>query len=286
MLCSQCGGQLKDTANFCKYCGSKVSNNNSSESLKPNTQEVEGSTYENTESSLFDQAILADEKIRQVIPSDENEFIDPYLQDDETNKFDPITDEIIDILYSRERDVDIKTELKEILEEVEKIEQRLSIGLVSEVEAKSIIREKQELISALRSERKSLKKDKINIETLHDEIADLKDKLDKLHIMYNEGKISNESVYKKLKKEYTDSYNEKSKQYEQEVVNLKNWLDILALDVHKLKEEIDILTTKAGIGEIEQEDADSKIKLLEIDIYRKELAYQSLKDIQNRLNLA
>ena len=34
---------------------------------------------------------------------------------------------------------------------------------------------------------------------------------------------------------------------------------------------------------IEQEDAESKIKMLEIDIYRKELAYHSLKAIEKEL---
>lgn len=291
MLCVQCGGQLKDSANFCKYCGGKVANKNPEppehpEHPQPTFIEKTPEIVHEKSESLFDKAILANDEIITSATSDSynnDEVVDPFLHKEVQEKFDPITDDIIDILYSRERDVDIKTELKEILEEVEKVDQRLEIGLVTENDARPLIHEKQELISALRTERKSLKKDKLSVELLGGELADIKDKLDKLHIMYNEGKISNESVYEKLKTEYSDSYTQKDEFYSHEKNNLTNWLTILEFDVFKMKEDIDIFNTKAGIGEIEKEDADSKIKLLEIDIYRKELAYHSLKAIEKEI---
>ena len=209
---------------------------------------------------------------------------DPILQ--QTNeKFDPISDETIDILYSRERDVDIKEELKEILEDVEKIEQRLNIGLVSKEEAADQIQEKQNLMTALKSERKSLKTDKIKIEILEAEIKELKDKLDKLHIMYNEGKISHESVYEKLKGEYNTSLEDKKTEYEQWKKNIDHWLKVLDLDVQKMKEDIDLTNTKADLGEVDKEVAASKQSELEIDIYRKELAFHALKKVQETLTL-
>lgn len=277
MLCPQCGGNLNPNANFCKYCGSKI-NQESSEVPEETNHEDHQPKYEKEE-SLFDQAIMSDETHLAETDSS-NEVVDPFLQED---KFDPITDDVIDILYSRERDVDIKTELKEILDEVNKIEQRLEIGLVAQTEATELIKEKQELISALRSERKSLKDGKLPVETLSAEIKEAKDKLDKLQLMHSQGKIQSEKVYEKLKNEYSEAYNTKVNQFEQEQNNLKHWLQVLEFDVYKMKEDIEILKAKAGVGEISEQEAETKQTMLEIDIYRKELAYHALKAIETNL---
>ena len=300
MFCIQCGSNIKDSANFCKYCGAKVkkgqsktdSTSNSSVKSVPEPKEpvftVEPPRFITKEESMFNQTVMTDENPLNSLSSSEQTSgitdFDPILQQTE-EKFDPINDETIDLLYSRERDVDIKEELKEILSDVEKIEQRLNIGLVSKEEATDQIQEKQNLISALKSERKSLKMDKIRIEILETEIKELNNKLDKLHIMYNEGKISHESVYNKLKGEYTTSLEDKKIEYEQLKKNVDHWLKVLELDVQKMKEDIDLTNTKADLGEIDKEVAESKQSELEIDIYRKELAYHALKKVQETLTL-
>ena len=188
-------------------------------------------------------------------------------------------------MYSREREVDIKDEIKENLTEVEKIEQRLNIGLLSKEEASAQISEKQNLMTALKAERKSLKLDKIRIETLEEEIKELQDKLDKLHIMQNQGKISHESVYTKLKTEYETQLEDKSSEYNKQKRNMTNWLKILELDVQKMKEDIDMTNTKADLGEVAKDEAEKKQSELEIEIYRKELAYHALKNVQAHLIL-
>ena len=283
LYCNQCGGQLKDTANFCKYCGAKIKKQPESEvQSKPSvsTQSIPRSE------SLFNQAIMSEKKIEQGLraPSfiEENVVKDPFLLSEQEH-FDPITDEIIDVLYSREREVDIKEELKEILSEVEKISQRLNIGIVSKDEAADQIKDKQDLISALKAERKSLKIEKIALETLSVELKELQDKLDKLHIMYNEGKITHETIYTKLKKEYSDSYDLKKADYDKQLSNMVNWLKILEFDVQKMKEDIDILKVKANLGEINTGEAEKKQMELEIDIYRKELAYHALKNVSDSI---
>ena len=300
MFCIQCGSNIKDSANFCKYCGAKVkkgqskTGSTSSSATKPIPEPkepvftVEPPRFITKEESMFNQPVMTDENpLNSLTNAEQTQGItdfDPILQ--QTNeKFDPISDETIDILYSRERDVDIKEELKEILEDVEKIEQRLNIGLVSKEEAADQIQEKQNLMTALKSERKSLKTDKIKIEILEAEIKELKDKLDKLHIMYNEGKISHESVYEKLKGEYNTSLEDKKTEYEQLKKNIDHWLKVLDLDVQKMKEDIDLTNTKADLGEVDKEVAASKQSELEIDIYRKELAYHALKKVQETLTL-
>ena len=103
--------------------------------------------------------------------------------------------------------------------------------------------------------------------------------------MYNEGKISHESVYNKLKGEYTTSLEDKKIEYEQLKKNVDHWLKVLELDVQKMKEDIDLTNTKADLGEIDKEVAESKQSELEIDIYRKELAYHALKKVQETLTL-
>lgn len=292
MFCNQCGSTIKDTANFCKYCGAKVKKPadvpaaqplSDSSSPKPS---VEPPRFITKEESLFSQAVMSDESLMNQLQDDtQGPSItehDPFLNN-LNEKFDPITDDLIDILYSREREVDIKEELKEILADVSKIEQRLNIGLVTKEEAAVQIKEKQDLMNALKTERKSLKNDTIPVETLEDEIKEFQDKLDKLHIMYNQGKISHVSVYDKLKAEYDSSLADKKAEFEQGKVNVRNWLNVLELDVQKMKEDIDMTNAKADLGEVPKEEAQNKQAELEIDIYRKELAYHALKAIQESL---
>ena len=293
MFCAQCGSNIKDTANFCKYCGAKVKKNtststvsttNTKQETSAQTPTVEPPRFITKEESLFNQPVMTENMEEDVSAAEDKApsitDSDPFLQQDH-EKFDPITDETIDTLYSREREVDIKDEIKENLTEVEKIEQRLNIGLISKDEASSQIADKQNLMTALKSERKSLKLDKVRIEVLEEEIKELQDKLDKLHIMYNEGKISHESVYNKLKGEYNSSLKTKQDEFDQQKINIRNWMKVLELDVQKMKE--DMTNTKADLGEIPKEDAETKQSELEIDIYRKELAYHALKKIQESL---
>ena len=297
MFCAQCGSNIKDTANFCKYCGAKVKKSSTSSSNQTQAQKVpepkqptptvEPPRIITKEESLFSQPVMTGEPVSNPNSSQQTTGItsfDPILQKPE-EKFDPITDEIIDTLYSREREVDIKDEIKENLTEVEKIEQRLNIGLLSKEEASAQISEKQNLMTALKAERKSLKLDKIRIETLEEEIKELQDKLDKLHIMQNQGKISHESVYTKLKTEYETQLEDKSSEYNKQKRNMTNWLKILELDVQKMKEDIDMTNTKADLGEVAKDEAEKKQSELEIEIYRKELAYHALKNVQAHLIL-
>lgn len=310
MFCNQCGSNIKDTANFCKYCGAKVKKSGTSttapttsptptpsklanvpttpipEPKEPNPY-VEPPRIITKEVSMFNQPVMTESPTEDTSTNQEPALditaSDPVLQPKEDEKFDPITDDIIDVLYSREREIDIKEEIKENLSEVEKIEQRLNIGLASKDEASEQIAEKQNLMTALKAERKSLKIDKIQLEVLEADIKELKDKLDKLHIMYNQGKISHESVYTKLKTEYDDSLKEKEADFNQQKINITHWMKVLELDVQKMKEDIDMANTKADLGELPKAEAEKKQSELEIDIYRKELAYHALKKVQETL---
>ena len=300
MFCAQCGSNIKDTANFCKYCGAKIKKNTGSsppssivqsQSIpepKQPARTVEPPRFITKEESLFNQPVLTNNPVEEV-PTNQPQTpnitaSDPVLKQT-TEKFDPITDDIIDTLYSREREVDIKEEIKENLTEVEKIEQRLNIGLISKEEASSQITEKQNLMTALKAERKSLKLDKIRIEVLEGEIKELQDKVDKLEIMKNQGKIAHESVYEKLKTEYETGLEDKSTEFNQQKRNITQWLKVLELDVQKMKEDIDMTNTKANLGEVSKDEAEKKQTELEIDIYRKELAYHALKHVQEVIKL-
>ena len=189
MFCIQCGSSIKDTANFCKYCGAKVKKPatpaatptktvptpvpKQTEEQQPFKPPVEPPRFITKEESLFSQTVMTEDEPASQLSVKETKTpitsVDPFLQDQE-EKFDPITDETIDVLYSRERENDIKDDLKENLSEVEKIEQRLNLGLLSKDEAAAQIQDKQNLMTALKAERKSLKNKKILIETLCEEI--------------------------------------------------------------------------------------------------------------------
>ena len=302
MFCIQCGTSIKDTANFCKYCGAKVKKPatpavtptttvptpapKQTEEQKPFKPPVEPPRFITKEESLFSQTVMTeDEPVTQPLVKETKTpltSVDPFLQDQD-EKFDPITDETIDVLYSRERDNDIKDDLKENLAEVERIEQRLNLGLLSKDEAAAQIQDKQNLMTALKAERKSLKNEKILIETLSEEIKELQTKLDKLLILKNEGKISHDTVYAKLKGEYADSLSKKKADYEQQRINITHWLKILEFDVLKMNEDIYLVSSKAYFGETSKDEAETKKSELEIDIYRKDLAYQALKKVQEKI---
>ena len=50
-----------------------------------------------------------------------------------------------------------------------------------------------------------------------------------------------------------------------------------------MKEDIDLVTTKADLGETSKNEAETKKSELEIDIYRKDLAYHALKKVQENI---
>lgn len=310
MFCTTCGGEIKDTANFCKYCGSKVKKGGPTTTGSPPTPEPETPRYER-QPSLYEEPVTTKEPFRpkvepvpeptpepQVVPEpttlpshnrdqpeepsyrpDPAELAQPLAEQKVPKASEPIAEDIIDILYSRERDEDIKQELKELLDEIEKVDQRLEVGLMGRSEAQQEMRDKQELIQALRGERSSLRQEKIPLEETMEELAEVDEKLTKLGEMYQQGKISHENVYQRLRQELLDKKEKLETSQEQEMANAKAWVHDLEREVQKLREEIDYLTAQVGMGEMAEEEAHIRQEEIEIDIYRRELAYHGLKTV-------
>ena len=121
--CTTCGSQIRDSANFCKYCGTPVKKKSgttkspSSDSSPPFTKHeslfskpTNQSANNKSESPIFDGTEAKTEVENDYRPSPEDLTQVSAI----TSDIDPIPEEIIDVLYSRERDEDIKAELKEI----------------------------------------------------------------------------------------------------------------------------------------------------------------------------
>ncbi|MHA2363658.1 MAG: zinc-ribbon domain-containing protein [Candidatus Hodarchaeales archaeon] len=304
-FCTTCGAQIKDTANFCKYCGTKVKK----KMEKPKTEETpgyyrEGSLYDHPISQQSPDPVSSiqdSSSSENYIPQDSSETLssesETNIQENfqpspedlakpiDASKFttqeviEPISEDMIDILYSREREKDIKLELKDLLKEIEKIEQRLEVGLIGSSEASKQIQEKKELIEALREERKSLRDDKLPIEEFFLELKENQDKKQKLDEMRAQGKIERESVFLRLSEEIQQKIDENQEKLSQQTSEANSWLKQLEEEVRKLKDEVEIVTTRVDLGEIAHTDAQNRKEELEIDIYRKELSYHSLKDV-------
>ena len=73
MFCAQCGSNIKDTANFCKYCGAKVKKSSTSSSNQTQAQKVpepkqptptvEPPRIITKEESLFSQPVMTGEPV-------------------------------------------------------------------------------------------------------------------------------------------------------------------------------------------------------------------------------
>ena len=286
--CTTCGSQIRDTANFCKYCGTPVKKKSGTskspisdsspsyakqESLY--SKSTSQSTNERPESPIFGES----EAVTQT-ESDYRPSPDELTQvSNKTSSIEPIPEEIIDVLYSRERDEDIKAELKDILVEIEKIDQRLEVGLTGETIASEQIQEKNQLVQALRDERKSLRSEKIPLEENFIILQSAQKKKEKLEEIRSQGKIERESVYQRLVDEFNTELEEADKAYTDQKFQANGWIKQLENDTHLLKDEAEIVVTRAELGEITQTEAKNRREEIEIDIYRKELAYHALTKV-------
>lgn len=293
--CTTCGSEIPSSANFCKYCGATVKSKNKESSDKPvNSQKQSASVHHK---SLYDQPAIKEDVPPVKLNTDsspvasttdqESYYPDPNKMAQPvttTHSKTPIPEDIIDILYSREREEDIKAELKDILAEIEKIEQRLDVGLTEGLNASEQIQDKNLLIQALRGERNSLRLKQLPIEIHQNTMEEAQKKKDKTEEMRSQGKIERESVYLRLIQEFQIDIDEATKEFNEQKRLANGWVRQLQEETHTLKDEAEIVMTRADLGEITKEEAQNRREEIEIDIYRKELAYHALVKVLEIIN--
>ena len=225
-VCTNCGGKLLPNARFCRFCGEKVS-------------EVEHRQPE---------PVMKVESPAKVQP-----------------EFEEITEDVIEQLFARERHETIKDDLRASLADMEEIEKKLEIGLISGDEARETLAKTGKKIEALKTEKANLPAaSSLPIENLLENQKKEHGRIEKLKTMQKAGKIESDSVYRKLQGEY----NEKLKQIETDLQNerrkIRHWVTELEKDVKKLKEDRESLQVKAeleGLSNIESEKEDLSKKI-------------------------
>jgi hypothetical protein len=171
--------------------------------------------------------------------------------------------------------------MNEALEEIEKVEQRLDIGIIDASEAKEKINENKEILDELKERKNNIPEEALPHEEYQKKIREMKDKLLKLEEMKKEGKISRESVYEKLFKEYNTEYLEAQENFDEETRRFTQWQKQLEEDVKNYHDHAELAITRAQLGEISEEEAQKEKKQYETDAKRRDLARKSIEELLN-----
>lgn len=295
IYCPQCGSQLKSPPipKFCKYCGYKIKNIPGSTSTSSSPAKGTQDSISPPSSSLHGNSLYSDNlnagEINDEAPplgedlDEQISYSGSHINNFETelssDEFPAIPADVIDILAGR-LEVDlIKDKMSAIMEEIEKVEQKLDIGIIDSSEAKDTILSNKTKLDELKNKKNNIPTEEIPYETYKKQLLEMKDKLMKLEEMKKEGKISRESVYEKLFKEYNTEFLDTQEKFEEEKRRFIQWERQLGEDVKNYKDHAELAITRAQLGEISEVQAQKDKEQYEIESERRELARKVISEI-------
>jgi len=126
--CTNCGKQISITARFCRFCGTTMRRTQSKPSPTPM------------------------ERRPQPIRSQPSQPTRPP----QPEAIEKIPESIIDLLYARKRKIQIKSELKSLLKDVDELSKKVEIGLLNDAESTQQSEKIQTKISTLQEEKSKL----------------------------------------------------------------------------------------------------------------------------------
>ncbi|MFX1509003.1 MAG: zinc ribbon domain-containing protein [Promethearchaeota archaeon] len=228
-ICPNCGQSVKDSAKFCKYCGSKLGAPVSTPVSRPVT------------SGRAAPAAISDRAPVTEVPA-----------------------EVLAQLEIRSQLLEIEEEDSELLEEVERLEKELEQGDRSIAELESEIKPLQKQIKSLKKNEKKLKSKikEFDFEKAGKERLRLKERAEKLEELKESGKVR-ESVYLRLKDEYEQGITEADTQYQEKVVLAREWLSLLKAQYKAIRDELSLLDARYSVGEVKDADYKSRKETLE-----------------------
>ena len=318
VFCTQCGSQLKDTAKFCKYCGYKLKNVSKTQEneLRSSSSQSSQSSSSIQEKSLYSSSLYNTSGTKKIdpntshpplvapegpplgesldapdvyapVPSSSKETLivsskqgtQTSLVAKQSYEFPSISQDIIEVLGGRTRLEEIKSEMTTILDEITKIEQRLTVGLIDSTTAKEQITNKQTQLAQLRAEKEKIPVEELPYETYIKQLAQTKEKRSKLDVMRKDGKISREAVYQKLESEYTAEIDQLESQIDIETRRLRQWSKQLDEDVKNYYDQIELLKAKAELGEVGVNESSQKQQEMKIDAELREKARKTLDSV-------
>ncbi|MHA1973403.1 MAG: zinc-ribbon domain-containing protein [Candidatus Hodarchaeales archaeon] len=248
--CTNCGKEISITARFCRFCGAPTRKSQSS----PST------------------TIITPTRTTNNIPPPSP--VSPPARE----LFEKIPDEIVDILFSRKRKMQIKDELKRLLDEINELDKKVDIGLIDENEKNVKFETIQSTMVALQEEQKSLHIQPLKLEKLIEEEKLWKKRLERLEEKNRAGAVSRE-VYASLRDEYSAELASVQQNIGIEERKARRWLVDLQRDTRALESEIERVRVKA---EIEGKSPDQiKVDLEEMNknFTKKSIAADILSEI-------
>lgn len=237
-VCSNCGQLVKDSAKFCKFCGTKL---------------------EPTVAAPVSRPVTTG---RVIPPSAANR--------------EPVTEvppEIFAQLEARSQLTSLEDEETSLLKELEQLESELEQGDRSIAELEKEIKPLQKKIKTLKEREKKLKSKvkEFGFEKAGKERFRWKERLEKLEEMKEAGKVR-ESVYLRLKDEYSKNQSETDAQYQEQVILAREWLSLLKAQYKAARDELSLLEARYAVGEVK--DADYKSRKENLENRSKVLGYQ------------
>ena len=306
IYCPQCGSQLAEregqSTKFCKYCGYKLRPVSAGAASTPEVPEkaIRGTSRPLHTESIYEipkpafvspmpgapvagspplGADLDEPETYSTAGTSSTETKRSFSNLRSTEEFPAISADLITLLSGRIRSEGIKDDISALLVEIEKIEKKLDIGLISASEAKQEISERQQILLKLKKEKSILSTEDLPWEKYKKDLEKVEEKRRKLQEMRVEGKIARETVYEKLRTEYDTEYERLRELYDLETKRLTQWSRQLDEDVKNFKDHLELLETRSQLGEISQAEANSEKTKMDTDIVARSKASNAIKQL-------
>lgn len=252
--CTNCGKQISITARFCRFCGNPVKKQRSTQpSPTPSSS----------------PPVTPPTPVARPSPRP-------------AESIEKIPEEIVDILYARERKTQIKAELKELLDEIDELSKKVDIGLIDEEESSQKIETIQTHISSLQEEQKTLKSQPLELETFTESEKKWQQRIEKLEEKKRTQMVSNE-VYNSLKDEYNSEYATIQQKVAIEERKARRWLVNLQKEVRELETQVERFKVRGEIDGLSKEDIETESKQFKLERKRKAAAASILTEILSNL---
>ncbi len=248
--CTNCGKEISVTARFCRFCGSPIKRSQSTAPIpKPPSPSLSAP------------------------PAPTRKTVSPPAE-----VIERIPDDIVDILYARKRKDQIKTELKDLLEEIDELTKKVEIGLIDEGESTEMIEKIQSKIVTLQEEQKTIQTQPLELETLVEDEKKWQKRLEKMEEKKRAQAVSNE-VYSSLRDEYSSELASVQQKVAIEERKARRWLVDLQKEARDLETKIERIRVRGEIEGLSKEEIGQKTDELSANRVRKAIASEVLTQI-------
>lgn len=245
--CTNCGKEISVTARFCRFCGTSIRRTSSESTPSPEIRQTPST--------------------RQSVPQSTRTF--------QAEPIEKIPDSIVDSLYARKRKEQIKSELKNLLEDIDGLDKKVEIGLIDKSESSLQSTKIQEKIDSLQTEQKTLNPQPIDLEILREEEKKWFERLEKIEEKNRANAVS-KPVYDSLKDEYSAELATTRRKLSTEERKAKRWLVDLQKETRVLETKVESLKVRSEIEGATSDDIRQKTQNLSEKRVKKAFAAEIL----------